>query len=310
MRSSIWAATIAANSILTLTGAVAPATADPLPVPYGNGEMARVAVTGWDSPVPGANDFGCRPSPEHPDPVVLTGSTFLSAAVNWTALAPYLHNLGFCVFTVDYGRQIHRIPTGLDGMDPIPTSAQQVSGLVDRVLAATGATRVQLVGHSQGGVVNRYYVNESGGAGKVSRMVLLSSPYRPTGFPVDVTALARDVIPEQLYQTILYNGRVAPLYLNFADPWVWGKVQALQPDIDYTLITDVADEVGLLGGMAPPAGAANATTRYINDVCPLDFSQHFAQPYSRTAVAMVANALDPDHPVTPPCTFVPAYTIG
>ncbi|UFS97290.1 esterase/lipase family protein [Nocardia huaxiensis] len=286
------------------------AQADPLPVPYGNGEMARVAVTGWDAPVPGANDFGCVPSAEHPEPVVLTGSTFLSAAVNWTALAPYLHNLGFCVYTVDYGREIYRIPPGLNGMDPIPPSAAQVGAVVDRVLAATGATRVHLVGHSQGGVVNRYYVNRLGGADKVSRMVLISSPYRPTGLPVDVTALARDIIPAELYQAILYNGRIAPLYLNFIDPWVWGAVQTLQPHIEYTLITDIADEVGLLGGMGAPADAANATTRYINDFCPFDFSQHFAQPYSRTAVAMVGNALDPAHAVTPPCTFVPGYTLG
>lgn len=303
-----WAALLPA--FVALLVASAPAQADPLPVPYGNGEMARVAVTGWDSPVPGANDFDCRPTPEHPEPVVLTGSTFLSAAVNWTALAPYLHNLGLCVFTVDYGRDIYRIPPGLNGLDPIPPSARQVGDVVERVLAATGAQRVQLVGHSQGGIVNRYYVNELGGAAKVSRMVLMSSPYRVTGLPVDAAAVARDVIPEQLYQAILNNGRVPPLYLNFLDPWVWAKIEALQPNIEYTQITDIADEIGLLGGMPAPAGAPGAVTRYINDACPLDFSQHFAQPYSRTAVAMVGNVLDPAHAATPPCTFVPGYTLG
>ncbi|ASF09480.1 esterase/lipase family protein [Nocardia brasiliensis] len=76
-----------------------------------------------------------------PEPVVLTTSTFLSAAVNWTALAPYLHNRGFCVYTVDYGRRMYSNPPGLNGFDPIPMSAREVSTVVDKVLEATGAAK-------------------------------------------------------------------------------------------------------------------------------------------------------------------------
>ncbi|MFB7719679.1 esterase/lipase family protein [Nocardia sp. NPDC056100] len=303
-------ATAACAAIAVLAGSGTVAHAQSLPVPYGNSEMIRVAVSGWDGPVPGANDYSCHPSADHPAPVVLTGSTFLSAAVNWTSLAPYLSNLGFCVFTVDYGRTVYRIPPGLNGMDPIPDSAVEVRDVVDRVLAATGAARVDLVGHSQGGLVDRYYLNVLGGADKVGKMVLMSSPYASTGLPVDVTALARNIIPESLFQAILNNGRIPPLYLNFADPWAWEKIQPLQPAIEYTQITDLTDEIGLLGGMHAPAGASNAVTRYINDACPIDLSQHFAQPYSPAAVAMVANALDPAHALTPPCTLVPLYALG
>ena len=50
----------------------------------------------------GANDWSCHPSAAHPDPVVLFTSTFLSDAVNWTSLAPYLYNHGYCVYTFNY----------------------------------------------------------------------------------------------------------------------------------------------------------------------------------------------------------------
>ncbi|QBS45305.1 triacylglycerol lipase [Nocardia sp. CS682] len=294
---------------LTTSQQASTAAADELPVIYGNGQMLHIAMTGWDSPVPGADDYSCKPSAEHPRPVVLTGSTFLSAAVNWTALAPSLHNHGFCVFTVDYGRQLYNIPPGLNGMDPIPLSAEQVRNTVDQILSATGAEKVDLVGHSQGGVVDRYYLNELGGAAKARQMVLLSSPYRATGLPVDMAAVARDMIPEPLYRAILYNGRIPPLYLNFLDPWTFGKAQVLRPEITYTVVTDIADEVGLLGGMIAPAGAANAATEYINDRCPFDFSQHFAQPYSPTAVAMITEILDPGYHATPPCTPILGYAL-
>ncbi|MFI9504428.1 esterase/lipase family protein [Nocardia sp. NPDC052566] len=297
-------------ALVTVALGAGTADAEVLPVPYGNGPMLRIAQTDWEGAVPGANDYSCTPSAEHPEPVVLVGSTFLSEAVNWTAVAPYLHNQGYCVYSLNYGRTMYRVPPGLNGMDPIPVSAPEVSALVDRVLRATGAAKVDLVAHSQGGVVARYYLNELGGVGKVDQAVLLSSPYTLTGLPVDVTAVAREIIPKPLYDAILYNGAIAPIGFNLLDPWAVGKAQVLQPNIRYTQITDITDELGLYGGMRVPAGANNATTQYINDICPTDFSQHFAQPYSPTAVAMIGNALDPAHPVVPPCTVVPLYSLG
>jgi hypothetical protein len=77
--------------------------------------------------------------------------------------------------------------------------------------------------------------------------------------------------------------------------------------VTYTEITSHTDEIGLLGGMAAPPGAANASTEYLQQYCPIDLSVHFAQPYSPTAVALIGNALDPAHAITPPCTFVPIY---
>ncbi|GAA5079345.1 esterase/lipase family protein [Nocardia iowensis] len=284
------------------------AHADQLPVRYGNSEMVRIAQTDWDGPVPGANDFGCKPTPEHPKPIILVGSTFLSDAVNWTAIAPYLHNQGYCVFTLDYGRTMYNVAPGLNGMDPIPMSATEVDRFVDQVLDATGTSQVDFVAHSQGGVVTRYYLNELGGVHKADQVVLLSSPYTLTGPPLDLTAIGRSTIPKPLYDAILYNGAVPPLGLGLLDPWSVGKAQVLQPTLRYIQITDAADELGLFGGMRVPDGARNASTHYINDVCPTDLSQHFAQPYSPTAVAMIGNALDARHPVTPPCTIVPLYS--
>ncbi|MEV0294718.1 alpha/beta fold hydrolase [Nocardia sp. NPDC050710] len=297
------------TAIAVIFGCGSAATAE-LPVYYGNDRMLQIAHTDWDGAVSGANDYSCTASVEHPEPVVLVGSTFLSAAVNWTALAPYLYNHGFCVFTLNYGRSMYRVPPGLNGMDPMPMSASELGALVDRVLAATGASKVDLVAHSQGGLVARYFVNETGGEDKVDQVVLLSSPYTMTGLPVDVAAVASEVIPKPLYDAILYNGLVPPLGLNFLDPWSVVAAQVLRPNIRYTQITGRADEIGFFGGMRAPDGAVNTTTQYIDDICPTDFSQHFAQPYSPTAVALIGNALDPAHPVPPPCTLVPLYSLG
>lgn len=283
-----------------------PATAA-LPVPYGVGAAVNKAVTDWNGPVAGANDPGCRPSAEHPNPVLLVGSTFLSDAVNWVSLAPYLHNAGYCVYTLNYGRTMYRIPPGFDGLDPMVMSAREVAGRVRAVLAQTGAKHVDIVGHSQGGIVARIAINREGVAPVVDKVVLMSSPYSATGLPVDVLKIAADTLPEPMWNAVERNGFVPIPYATLMNPWALEQAFPLQRAITYTEITDAADEVGVLGGMAPPPGAPNASTRYVNQVCPADYSQHFMQPYSRTDIAMVASALDPGHPVTAPCEFVPLY---
>ncbi len=49
-----------------------------------------------------------------------------------------------------------------------------MSDFVDKVLAATGASKVDLVGHSQGGMMPRYYIKNLGGASKVKTLVGLA----------------------------------------------------------------------------------------------------------------------------------------
>jgi triacylglycerol lipase len=300
--------------VVMLAGMSAPASATTqLPVPYGNAyPFFDVALHDWNGSVPGANDPGCRPSAAHPNPVVLVTSTFLSDAVNWTSLAPYLRNQGHCVYTFNYGRDPYLGP-GLNGMGLIPGSARETAAYVAEVRAATGAAKVDLVGHSQGGLVSRYFIQHLGGAAVVDKMVLLSSPYSMGSLAgVDVQRLLGRFVPPAIFDALEHSGVVPPGPAQLADPPFWADLNSagggLSPGVTYTEITSHADEIALLGGMAPPPGAVNATTEYLQEHCGIDWSTHFAQPYSPTAVAMIGNALDRAHQIRPPCTFVPFFS--
>ncbi|OSZ57966.1 lipase [Streptomyces pharetrae CZA14] len=60
------------------------------------------------------------------------------------------------------------------------TTAQQLSAEIDRLLAATGATRVDIVSHSMGGLSSRHYLKNLGGTSKVDAWVSLGGPNHGT----------------------------------------------------------------------------------------------------------------------------------
>ncbi|MGX1502740.1 UNVERIFIED_CONTAM: triacylglycerol esterase/lipase EstA (alpha/beta hydrolase family) [Streptomyces graminofaciens] len=127
------------------------------------------ADTTTAAPSSGWNDYDCKPSAAHPRPVVLVHGTLGNSVDNWLVLAPYLVKRGYCVFSLDYG-QLPGVPF-FHGLGPIDKSAEQLDAYVDKVLAATGAPEADIVGHSQGGMMPRYYLKFLGGAAKVNALV-------------------------------------------------------------------------------------------------------------------------------------------
>lgn len=62
------------------------------------------------------------------------------------------------------------------GLGDIAASATALRGFVGQVRAASGATTVDLVAHSEGGLVSRYYLKNLGGGDAVGRYVSLGTP--------------------------------------------------------------------------------------------------------------------------------------
>ena len=59
-------------------------------------------------------------------------------------------------------------------------AARQLAWFVEQVQGRTGAPQVDVIGHSMGGVVGRYYVQLLGGDGAVANLVTLGSPHLGT----------------------------------------------------------------------------------------------------------------------------------
>ncbi len=105
-----------------------------------------------------------------PDPVVIVNGTF-GPAFFYEPLAARMRADGDQVFIVEL--------TNL-GTGDIANTARDLDRFVDDVLARTGAAKVDLVGHSQGGLVARQYVKNLGGDATVDSLISLGTPHYGT----------------------------------------------------------------------------------------------------------------------------------
>ena len=171
-----------------------------------------------------------------------------------------IHSAGYCVFALDYGNRA----TG-----PIEKSAAELKAFIDKVLTATGAAKVSMVGHSQGGMMPRYYIKFLGGAGKVDDLVGLAPSNHGTSNPLLLTPGLNYLCPSCLQQK---TGSAFLTHLNAGDE--------TPGPVSYTNIATSHDEVVLpytSGFLAGP----NTTNIRLQDKCRFDLVRPPADPLGR-----------------------------
>jgi triacylglycerol esterase/lipase EstA (alpha/beta hydrolase family) len=275
-----------------------PASAHTLPVVY-NGVLGYAHTHPTASP-PGANDWSCQPTAAHPRPVVLVHGTFADMSNSWQAISPLLHNRGYCVFALNYGSHNGSGAIGVYGIGDIAQSAQQLNAFVDQVLAATGAAEVDLVGHSQGGMMPRYYLKNLGGAAEVDALVGLSPSNHGTTLNGLFTLGSFFPGANSLFGTCpaceqQEAGSPFLTQLNAGGETV--------PGVAYTVIQTRFDQV-VTPYTSAFLGGPNVKNILLQNQCVLDLGDHLSMPYDHIAAADVLTALDPAHPQGFLCTPV------
>jgi len=128
------------------------------------------------------NDPECVPAPEHPTPVLFLHGTSRNMS-DFYATAESLHKEGFCVWGYNYGKNtgvsIQNLSPSMYATGDIPTSVAEVSRYIDHVLEETEAPKLDIVGHSQGGMIPKAYI-ATYGAEKVNRVVSMGAPFHGT----------------------------------------------------------------------------------------------------------------------------------
>lgn len=288
-----WAAITAvaiAGAVLGLA-LVGPAQAAP-PAP-----AAAPAQELIDPPPPGSNDWDCAPTEAHPNPVVLVHGLSANQANNWSYISPRLAEQGYCVFSLTYGRNPLAPPplSQVGGLTAMEQSAQELAAFVDRVRGATGAAKVDIVGHSEGSLMPNHYVKFLGGAEYVDRYVGMTPLWDGT----NTAGLAfLDRTGEQFGLGPGVGAALDPLCAScrqfltgssFLERMNSGGGPAVD-GVTYTMILTRYDELvvpytsGLLDG---------ATNIVLQEGCPSDLAEHVAVAFDPVTLQHIGNALDP-----------------
>ena len=167
------------------------------------------------------------------------------------------------------------------GLGDIRDTARDLGGFVAAVRAQTGAAKVDLIGHSQGGLVLRQYIKFEGGDQTVDSAVMFGSPNHGTlaanlaqlftfGTCLEIVACEQMTVGSTFLAT-----------LNAGDD-TYGPVQ-------YTSFFTFFDEI-----VVPYSTAAmddGATNVLIQSQCPLRYVEHIAGIHDGTVFSGFLDAL-------------------
>ena len=300
----------AAATALTISLCVgaADAGAAPYPVPWTVDGSIAAQERDQNAPPAGANDFSCEPSRRHPRPVVLVHGLAANRTVNWGTISPFLANHGFCVFALTYGtRDSVRLPGYQPGgLVRMQRSARELKRFAARVINRTGARRIDIVGHSEGSLMPNWWLKYLGGRRVVEHYVGITPLWDGT----DLAGLGTiDAIGQALGVSNGIHSAIAPYCASCPQFLSHSRFIARMnagggprvPGVDYTMLLTRNDELvrpyrsGLMDG---------AENIIVQDVCPLDQSEHLSIAFDPVTAHEVLNALDPRHPGPVPCAPV------
>jgi hypothetical protein len=235
---------------------------------------------------------------------------------NWYWMSPKIAALGYCVFALTYGLDDSNPPPFNDfgGTIRMEDSALQLAAFVDRVLAATGAQKVDIVGHSEGSLMPDYYLKFVpqahytdgllAGQPKVARYVGMTPLWQGTNVAEAATIGENDPtgIAHLFEQGIASNG-CASCIEAIQDSDFIKKMNSdggpKVPGVTYTMLMTMHDELVQPYTSGQMDGATNIV---MQDQCVADPSEHLAMAANPNALIDVLNALDPAHPRTADCT--------
>lgn len=141
------------------------------------------------------DDWSARPSANKPWPVILIHGTVDTKGV-WQELGTELRADGWCVFAPDYGKR---------GTAAMEESAVQLGAYIEAVRTITGAEQVILIGHSQGGLLARYWMRTSGQARYVKHLVSLGAPNHGTTMGGILSPLVTNNLTENIMHSLIHR---------------------------------------------------------------------------------------------------------
>ncbi|KAF9933783.1 hypothetical protein BGZ67_004154 [Mortierella alpina] len=237
---------------------------------HAHAPLAMRRSSGW-------NDWNCKPSSDHPRALVLVHGFIGNGINNWLYMAPRFVAEGYCVFSLTYG-QLNDSPL-MGGLDKMENSAQQLSDYVDKVLAATNTTQVDMFGHSEGSLMPRYYLRFLNGGPKVHKFAAIGSVVYGTALQLLPDSLGLSGPAKKVFERNCRSCSEFEPQSDFLRNLNSGGDTV--PSVQYLMIVSKFDEImkpyrtGFLRDENP-----KVRNQVLQDWCSHDISPHLLQAFS------------------------------
>ena len=279
------------------------ASANPVPQPLDERALEERQFTeGY--PIP-KNDFSCKPSAVHPNPVVLFHGLGATYYEDLNFLQQNLTDEGWCTFSITYGAYPGFPYVG--GLKHISESAAQLATFVKKVHAAYPSKKVDFVGHSEGAFQTLYVPKfESGIKEIVGNIIAIAPPTHGTNFANLYTLwYIGGNLTNGVVQTILDTfgcDACTDIVTNGPAIQKLNTGPIAQQGPKYTVMASTYDELVTPSSTAfvNETGVRNL---YIQDYCPKDPVGHIGEAYDLNVWALVRNTLSGSTAGPSVCTY-------
>ncbi|WEG13587.1 hypothetical protein PU629_04250 [Pullulanibacillus sp. KACC 23026] len=246
------------------------------------------------TPPKGANNPRCVLTPSHPEPIILVPGTLETMDFTWFSLSPELAKRGYCVYALNYGWFMGQPSAG-----SITASARELRQFIKEVMTYTRAKKVSIIGHSQGGMMPRYFIKFLKGDRVVDDLIglvpsnhgtALSNWFNPIASIGTCPSCEEQATGSPFYQK-LNQGDETP-----------GKVS-------YTVISTQYDEVVVpytsaflsdAPGKSAVQGKKGRTTNIkLQTYIPSDLTGHVTISFNKNAYPFILDALSHPGPADP-----------
>ncbi len=211
------------------------------------------------------------------DPVIIVAGTLAGQALAGVYYAPLASRLR----AQGYDVTIFGLPGS--GLGDIGAISQDLNQKADQVRARTGAARVDLIGHSQGGLVIRHYLKYRGGANEVDSAISLGAPHYGAAVANLLRLLGLGSCAGVVACQQMAIGSPFLAALNAGDDTIG--------NVSYTNIASVNDGIVQPYTTSFLANDGNNANVRVQSQCPLRVVGHVGLPYDGTVYSGIQDAL-------------------
>lgn len=152
---------------------------------------------------------GTLPELQH-DPILFVHG-YLGSSANWDTMRQR--------FAADGWQTFELYASNYSFVSSNATTAAEIRNDVNDIIAKTGATKVDIIAHSMGGISSRYYLKNLDGTSKIDAWVSLAGPNHGTDAVENQNCSftpCREIIPGSAFLTALNGGDETPGLTRYA----------------------------------------------------------------------------------------------